>query len=84
MARAPYNRIMHDVFVQSGMTHTAHEEHVEDVGDAESGPDIDYSPGWDEYTDSDHRAIIDHEGRLVHWEKRDLAFEAWVDQQAIS
>lgn len=82
MQRAPINQQVHDWFVHLGYTHTPHEYECEDVGDAESGPDVWESPEWDEYTTEEDRYIVDCDGHVVHWEKRDLAFEAWVDQQA--
>lgn len=65
-----------------GYEHTHHEEDFEDIGDAENGPKLSGGPAYDEYLSPEDRIIINHRGNFAQFELRDLAFEAWCDEQA--
>jgi hypothetical protein len=55
----------HYHLIELGFEHVHVEAHIEDRGDGESGPMIDYDPAFDEYTCGDEYLVIDEDG-IVH------------------
>jgi hypothetical protein len=78
----PFNEAVHYWLVELGYERAHFPESFEDDGGAESGPHLTGGPAYDEYTGPEEYIIIDMHGHFAHREKRDLAMEAWCDEQA--
>jgi hypothetical protein len=78
----PFNEDVHHWLVELGYERAYCPADFEDVGDAENGPKLVGGPAYDEYTGPEEYIIIDESGHFAHREKRDLAMEAWCNEQA--
>ncbi len=78
----PLNQDIHATLYQFGYVLSQHPEYIEEVGNCETGPMVNWCPAYDEYTTHDSRIIIDQYGHVVIFEDRDLAVEAYCDEMA--
>jgi hypothetical protein len=62
----PYNLAAHHHLRAMGYKHTHYNSDFEDIGDAENGPCLTGSYGFDEYAKEDHYIVIDEEGRAFY------------------
>lgn len=76
-----FNLAFHDFMLSLGAEHERIEEHWEDVGDAENGPELSGHPAFDVYRDADTVYVVDENGRADH-EPRDLEMEQAAAEMA--
>lgn len=79
MAKQPKLPLIHDMLLKIGYKCEQHEEEIEEVGDAESGPELDWCPAHTVYESETTRLIFDENGNIVHGELRDLEAEKFFE-----
>jgi hypothetical protein len=63
---------------QGAYTHEHYPESFEDVGDAESGPQLTGGPAYDRYAGESHEIIIDYSGMIRHCVEIDWNWERFL------
>ena len=76
-----FNLEVHAHLIELGYTFAFREADFEDVGNGETGPILKGGPAYNEYASDEDYIFIDHKGHFAHYEKRDLAWENWIDEQ---
>ena len=74
----PFHPLVHETLVEAGYSYTREPCTFEDDGDAESGPHLVGGPEFDQYEGPLHYVAV-LPGGECHFEKRDLAMEAFFD-----
>jgi hypothetical protein len=76
----PFNQKLHDSLIAQGYYRTRVDADYEAGGDAESGPrDLEVTPEHDWYVSAAEYIAVIADGSIDHREKRDIAFEQWID-----
>ncbi len=78
----PFNLSLHDHLMTLGFTHERVENSFEDIGEAESGPELSGGPAYDVYQDAASFVYMSEHGESGT-ELRDLEMEEYVKSMGI-
>jgi hypothetical protein len=75
----PFNLALHEHLLALGYEHERMGESYAEIGDGESGPELEGGPAYDVYRGSDEY-VYSSAGGILDRTARDLALEAWLDE----